>query len=235
MRETFAAVILAAGQGKRMGTDVPKQYLEIGGKPVLAYSLQAFQVCPCLDEIVLVTGREDLTRVKEEIVGRYGLTKVKHIVPGGAERFLSVYEGLKAVGGCDYVLIHDGARPFIDQELLARVLSDVKTYGACAAGMPSKDTVKISDEKGFAEVTPDRSHVWNVQTPQAFSYPMIFDAYRRLIESGRSDVTDDAMVLERMTQKKVRLTEGSYRNIKITTPDDLEIAEVFAKHIGWKE
>lgn len=230
-KETYGAVVLAAGKGKRMHSAVQKQFLMLGGKPVIFYSLEQFEQCPFINEIVLVTGEEEIDYCRKEIVEKFDFQKVKKIVAGGAERFLSVYNGLKACT-CDFVYIHDGARPFVDQAILERTREDVKRYGACVAGMPVKDTIKISDGDGYADVTPPRSRVWMVQTPQVFVYSCIKDAYDKLIANGRMDVTDDAMVLECMTGQKTKLTLGSYENIKITTPEDLEIAEVFAARLS---
>lgn len=230
-KETYGAVVLAAGKGKRMHSAVQKQFLMLGGKPVIFYSLEQFEQCPFINEIVLVTGEEEIDYCRKEIVEKFDFQKVKKIVAGGAERFLSVYNGLKACT-CDFVYIHDGARPFVDQAILERTREDVKRYGACVAGMPVKDTIKISDGDGYADVTPPRSRVWMVQTPQVFAYSCIKDAYDKLIADGRMDVTDDAMVLECMTGQKTKLTLGSYENIKITTPEDLEIAEVFATRLS---
>ena len=230
-KETYGAVVLAAGKGKRMHSAVQKQFLMLGGKPVIFYSLEQFEQCPFINEIVLVTGEEEIDYCRKEIVEKFDFQKVKKIVSGGAERFLSVYNGLKACT-CDFVYIHDGARPFVDQAILERTREDVKRYGACVAGMPVKDTIKISDGDGYADVTPPRSRVWMVQTPQVFAYSCIKDAYDKLIADGRMDVTDDAMVLECMAGQKTKLTLGSYENIKITTPEDLEIAEVFAARLS---
>ena len=230
-KETYGAVVLAAGKGKRMHSAVQKQFLMLGGKPVIFYSLEQFEQCPFINEIVLVTGEEEIDYCRKEIVEKFDFQQVKKIVAGGAERFLSVYNGLKACT-CDFVYIHDGARPFVDQAILERTREDVKRYGACVAGMPVKDTIKISDGDGYADVTPPRSRVWMVQTPQVFAYSCIKDAYDKLIADGRIDVTDDAMVLECMTGQKTKLTLGSYENIKITTPEDLEIAEVFAARLS---
>ena len=230
-KETYGAVVLAAGKGKRMHSAVQKQFLMLRGKPVIVYSLEQFEQCPFINEIVLVTGEEEIDYCRKEIVEKFNFQKVKKIVAGGAERFLSVYNGLKACT-CDFVYIHDGARPFVDQAILERTREDVNRYGACVAGMPVKDTIKISDGDGYADVTPPRSRVWMVQTPQVFAYSCIKDAYDKLIAAGRMDVTDDAMVLECMTGQKTRLTLGSYENIKITTPEDLEIAEVFAARLS---
>lgn len=230
-KETYGAVVLAAGKGKRMHSVVQKQFLMLRGKPVIFYSLEQFEQCPFINEIVLVTGEEEIDYCRKEIVEKFNFQKVKKIVAGGTERFLSVYNGLKACT-CDFVYIHDGARPFVDQAILERTRQDVNRYGACVAGMPVKDTIKISDGDGYADVTPPRSRVWMVQTPQVFAYSCIKDAYDKLIAAGRMDVTDDAMVLECMTGQKTRLTLGSYENIKITTPEDLEIAEVFAARLS---
>ena len=232
MEEKNTAIVLAAGKGKRMNSAVQKQYLQIKGFPVLYYSLKQFQECPFIDEIILVTGKDEIRYCREEIVEQYGITKVKKITAGGVERYLSVYEGLKAAGDCDYVYIHDGARPFLTQDILKRVREGVCRYEACVAGMPVKDTIKISNGDGFADNTPPRDHVWMVQTPQAFRYREILDAYAGIIEKGQTAVTDDAMVLEAMTGKKSRLVPGSYENIKITTPEDMEIAGVFAQRMG---
>lgn len=227
MGEKSVAIVLAAGQGKRMNSSVQKQYLLIKGKPVLYYSLKAFEDCPFIDEIILVTGKDEIDYCRQEIVENYGFTKVNQIVPGGKERYHSVYEGLKVITGCQYVYIHDGARPFLNGEILERARAAVEESGACVVGMPVKDTIKISDGTGIAAETPRRDLVWMIQTPQVFSYELIFSAYKKLLKGDAISVTDDAMVLEVMEGKKVRLVEGSYQNIKITTPEDLIIAEAF--------
>ena len=224
------AIVLAAGSGKRMNSKVHKQYLLIKEKPVLYYSLKAFEESN-VSEIVLVVGSGEVDYCKNEIVDRYGFKKVKAIVEGGKERYHSVYEGLKAVNESDYVLIHDGARPFLDQTIIERVLEEVQTCQACVVGMPVKDTIKIADEEKFAKETPNRSDVWMIQTPQTFSYELIFDAYTRMLQKEDVTITDDAMVVEKMTDHKVKLVEGSYKNIKITTPEDLQIAEMYLKDL----
>lgn len=227
--EYNVAVVLAAGRGSRMKTSVQKQYLMLGGYPVIYYSLKQFEDCPQIDEIILVTGEQEIAYCREQIVERYQITKVRQIVPGGRERFQSVYCGLQAIKSCDYVLIHDGARPFIDPAMIQRTLDAVRKTGACVVGMPVKDTIKVCDENQFAVNTPKRSLLWSVQTPQAFSFPLIKGAYEKLIQSGRDDATDDAMVVEQMESRSVKLVEGSYQNIKITTPEDLLVAEIFLK------
>ena len=218
------AIVLAAGQGKRMNSKVQKQFLELKGYPVLYYSLMCFENSKIIDEIILVTGEDLVEYCKNEIVDKYAFKKIKKIVPGGKERYDSVYNGLCACEEADYVFIHDGARPFI---ILERGYTNVKKTGACVVGMPSKDTIKISDTENMVETTPDRSYVWTIQTPQIFDYDLIREAHESIRKTDMSMVTDDAMVVESQTGIKVCLSEGSYRNIKITTPEDLLIAEAF--------
>ncbi len=222
------AIVLAGGQGKRMGTSVQKQYLEIEGKPILYYTLRAFQDSEIIDEIVLVVGANQEEYCKQEIVDKYQISKVSHIVVGGAERYHSVWSGLNAVED-GYVFIHDGARPFVNEAIIQRAYDAVKVYGACVSAMPVKDTIKIADTDEFAECTPDRSKVWMVQTPQVFSCDLIKEAYGKLMENEIAGITDDAMVVEKMLGRRVKLVLGSYENIKITTPEDLDIAALFLK------
>ena len=223
-----AAVVLAAGSGKRMGTSVHKQYLLIKGKPVIYYTLRAFELSE-VDEIILVTGADEIDYCSREIVEKYNFQKVRAVIAGGKERYDSVYEGLRACKDTEYVLIHDGARPFIDNGIIERGLMAAAQTGASVVGMPSKDTVKIADAEGNVSETPDRSSVWIVQTPQIFRYPLIYDAYPSILKKEMTGITDDAMVAEHETGVKIRFSEGSYRNIKITTPEDLVIAEAFLR------
>lgn len=225
------AIVLAAGQGKRMGTKVQKQYLEILGKPVLFYSLDVFQKSDIIDEIILVVGEHQEDYCQREIVEKFHINKVSKIVAGGAERFHSVWNGLQEVRGEGYVFIHDGARPFVSQEILERTYTEVIDCKACVVGMPVKDTVKLADKDGFVADTPDRNYLWTVQTPQVFENNLVKKAYEMLLSQEQINVTDDAMVVEQMLNYKVKLVRGSYENIKITTPEDLDIAEVFMKKI----
>ena len=212
-----------------MQSAVPKQYLELCGKPVLYYSLAAFEES-FIDEIILVAGKDDISYCKEQIVERYGFQKVTKIIAGGAERYLSVYQGLLAAEEADYVYIHDGARPFVDAAILSDAKACVEQYQACVAGMPVKDTIKIVDAEDFAKETPERKYVWQVQTPQVFSYALVREAYDMLMEDQDAySVTDDAMVVETMLNYPVKLFQASYKNIKITTPEDLQIAELFVQ------
>lgn len=226
----FAAVVLSAGSGKRMKSDVPKQYLNLNGKPVIYYSLKAFEDCGF--SIVLVCGPDDVEYCKKKIIKKYKFKNVTAVVPGGKERYHSVFEGLKAVQNADYVFIHDGARPMITQAVIERLKTAVVEENAAVAGMPVKDTIKIVDDSSYVAQTPLRQYVWQVQTPQCFSFPIIYKAYEKVIqeeEMGKSipPITDDAMVLEYATAYKIKMVEADYCNIKITTPEDLGIAQVF--------
>lgn len=229
-----AAVVLAAGSGKRMGSSTKKQYMLVGGKPVVYYSLKAFQDS-FVDEIVLVVSSGDIDYCQREIVEKYGFNKVRHIVEGGWERYHSVAIGLDNISPCDYVFIHDGARPMLTEEILDRAFECVQKCNACVVGMPVKDTIKIADQKGNIASTPNRNLVWMVQTPQVFAYSLIAEAYHKLllkekelVQTGIA-ITDDAMVVETLTGHPVKLVAGSYENIKITTPEDITIAENFLK------
>ena len=224
------AIVLAAGQGKRMHSKIQKQFLEIGGKSVLYYSLHCFQESPLIRDIILVTGEEMISYCEQEIVKKYGFSKVRKVTAGGKERYDSVYAGLLCCQDTDYVYIHDGARPFITEEMVQRGYEAVKRNNACVMGMPSKDTVKLADSSGYVKETPDRKIVWNIQTPQIFSYDLIRGAYESIRKKDMTGVTDDAMVVEQETGTKILLVEGSYQNIKITTPEDLAIAEAFLRY-----
>lgn len=225
------AIVLAAGQGKRMGTRIQKQFLDIQGKPLVTYALEVFERSEEIDEILLVVSEEMISYCREEIVNKYGYKKVKKVLPGGKERYDSVYAGLKACENTEFVFIHDGARPFVDEAMIGRLMEDVKAFRATIAAMPVKDTIKIADEQKNVSATPPRKSVWSVQTPQVFTYNLIRKAYDLLQCRSCADITDDAMVVEQMTGEKVHLTEGSYLNMKVTTPEDLEIAESFLKKI----
>lgn len=228
--ESIAAIVLAAGDGKRMNSAVRKQYLTLGGKPVLFFSLKAFEESE-VTEIVLVVGEGEAEYCREQIIDKYGIRKISAVVEGGRERYHSVYAGLAAVRGADYVLIHDGARPLLTADIIERSIAAVRLHDACVVGMPVKDTIKIVSEDGFSAETPDRSSLWQIQTPQTFFYPLIWEAYESVITKEECAVTDDAMVLERMTGKRVKVIEGNYRNIKITTPEDLIVAEAYLQEL----
>lgn len=226
----ITAIVLAAGKGNRMHSEIPKQYLNIGGKPVLYYSLKRFEESS-VDDIILVTGEEEITYCKENIVDKYRLYKVKQIVAGGTERFWSVRNGLNAVTAADYVLIHDAARPCLTVDIIERSIVEVAKSGACTVGVPVKDTIKVVDENNIGIDTPSRASLWQVQTPQSFLYSDIVKAYQQLEDSNDTDITDDTMIIERFLGKKTKLILGDYCNIKITTPEDLSVAEIFLKKV----
>ena len=229
-KERTAAIVLAAGSGKRMESSTKKQYMLLREKPVIYYSLKAFQDS-FIDEIVLVVSPDDIEYCQKEIVKRYGFSKVKSIIEGGKERYHSVAAGLSSISECDFVFIHDGARPLVTEEILGRALSSVKEFKACVTGMPVKDTIKIADKEGYISSTPERKLVWMVQTPQVFDCALIKEAYDKLILSEKDllkegiTITDDAMVVEKFTGQPIKLVSGSYENIKITTPEDIITAE----------
>ena len=225
------AIVLAAGQGKRMNSKVQKQFLLLKGKPLLYYSLACFQKSREIDDIIIVTGKQSIEFCKKEIVELYGFTKVRTVTAGGKERYDSVYAGLCACEDTDYVFIHDGARPFVTEDMIQRVKTAAVEYQACTVGMPSKDTIKIADKNNMVSETPERSRVWMIQTPQAFGYDLLKKAHDRARQGDMSGVTDDAMVVETYTDRKIKLVEGSYENIKITTPEDIFIAEKFLEKI----
>jgi 2-C-methyl-D-erythritol 4-phosphate cytidylyltransferase len=225
-------IVMSAGKGVRFGTDTPKQYMELAGMPVICHSLKVMEES-FLDEIIIVTGFGDEEYVRDNFVRFYGISKVTEIVPGGAERFNSVRNGLEAIsfsGKEDeevYVYIHDAARPMLTLDLLNRLKEDVLKYGAAIAAVPAKDTIKVVDDEGNVVTTPKRSTLWNVQTPQAFRLKGIMEAYNEMGRDGNAFVTDDAEVMERYSSLPVHITEGDYKNIKITTPEDIFIAEKY--------
>lgn len=240
-KKRCTAVVLAAGSGSRMKSTVAKQYMLIDGKPLIWYALHAVEESEIIDDCILVTGQQDIEYMQKEIVEKYGFSKVDTIVAGGTERYLSVANAMEVIADGDmrtpnrdgYVFIHDGARPFLTEQILKDTYEAVVKYHACVAAVPSKDTIKIADADGFAATTPDRRLVWSIQTPQVFDTALITAAYARLREALPQmaerglTVTDDASVVELFTDYKVKLVEASYQNIKITTPEDIKTAEAF--------
>ncbi len=244
MRKRNALILLAGGKGKRMESDIPKQFMSLGGKPVIWYSLNAAQRSDLIDEIVVVSGPEFFSDIRS-LSERNGFDKISHLVEGGAERFVSVINGVNALFesgmGCEafsgtpeVILIHDAARPFIDDGIIKRCLDAVNEGTGCVAAVPSKDTVKLADENCMVTEEPPRKNVWCMQTPQVFYADILkracdkaFEDYKKCI--GSSDavpaITDDAQMVRMYEGGSVRLVMGSYDNIKITTPVDLVIAE----------
>lgn len=224
----ITAIVLAAGKGSRMQSEIPKQYMNIDGKPVLYYSLKAFEES-LVDDIILVTSEDSVSYCKNEIVEKYDICKVKAIIAGGEERYLSVKKGLMSADKADYVLIHDAARPCLTMDIIKRSIEEVQITGACTVGVPVKDTIKLVDDDCFGLDTPPRNRLWQIQTPQSFLYRDILEAYRILEASGDTDITDDTMIIERYLDKKVKVIQGDYCNIKITTTEDLSVVENFFK------
>ena len=222
----MAAVITAAGFSQRMG-GVDKMFAPLGGKPVLAWSVTTFQQCRLIDQIVLVVSRQNMERC-QQMVNQQGWSKVAHVCPGGERRQDSVEEGLGRVKECQWVLVHDGARPLVTTELIEHGLEAARETGAAVAAVPVKDTVKITGDDMIVRQTPPRQSLWAVQTPQVFRCDIINEAYRQ----AEAEVTDDASLVEQLGYK-VKLYASSYDNIKITTPDDLAIAEILLeRHKG---
>ena len=232
--KTHIAIVLAGGRGSRMNSTVPKQYMLLADRPVLYYSLKCMEES-FIDYIILVCGQGDEDYCQSEIVDKYGFNKVVSITAGGEQRYDSVYNGLKQIDclgiaeDSSYVYIHDGARPCIDIPLLEACRDSAVSYGATVPAVPVKDTIKVIDNEGFCVATPERSSLMAVQTPQCFFFETAWLAYSRMKRAALdgadiSGITDDAMVVEQYTKTRVKLCEGSYNNIKITTPEDLFIA-----------
>lgn len=223
-KEKITAIVLAAGNGSRMKSKEKKQFMELNGLPLICYALSAFEKS-VVDEIILVTSKEDILYCEHEIVEKFKYSKVKKIISGREERYLSVYEGLKAASNADYVMIHDGARPFLKEEYIKRTIDSLHAGHSCVLGMPVKDTIKIVNSEQIVISTPKRESLWMIQTPQSFPFEIIKKAYDIIIKNKVQSLTDDAMVLEQALRLPVKVIEGGYDNIKITTPEDMFIAQ----------
>jgi len=224
------ALVPAAGMGRRMGAPMNKQYLLLAGKPILAHTLELLQRALFIDEICLVVPKAEIDYCRTEVVEKYGIDKVRQIVAGGAERQHSVLNGLRAMkaDADDVVLIHDGVRPFVPLAALHRSLEIACEFDGALVAVPAKDTIKVVRE-AFSVATPPRESLWLAQTPQTFRYSVIRAAHE-LAETEGFSGTDDASLLERLG-KKVHVVIGDYRNIKITTPEDLTLAEAFLNDV----
>lgn len=222
-----AAIIVAAGKGTRMDSEIPKQYLFIAGKTILDTTLYKFEKSNDVDEIILVVNKDDIEFVKDEISPFYD--KISHIVAGGKTRTESVYQGIKKVrGNCDVVLIHDGVRPFVSYNLISTCIANAEIHKACIPVIDVSDTIKEVTEEGIVTKTLERKKLRAVQTPQGFKYDIIRKCYENAVtESEDVTFTDDASIVEYYGYK-VKTIEGLQKNIKITTPLDLKIAEILA-------
>ncbi len=220
----ITAIIVAAGTGSRMGTNIKKQFIELNNKPIIAYTLEVFQNLPEIDEILIVTGHDCIDTV-QKIVNTYKFSKVKNIVQGGKERQDSVYNGLLSLSDdTEIVLIHDGVRPFVNKEDILETINNVEIGTGAILGVKSKNTLKVVGEDGFIKQTLKRSEIFEIQTPQTFYKNDILKAYEQA-KTENFTGTDDASLAER-SGIKVRLIEGSYSNIKITTKDDILSAKL---------
>ncbi|MBW2630529.1 MAG: 2-C-methyl-D-erythritol 4-phosphate cytidylyltransferase [Deltaproteobacteria bacterium] len=225
------AIIVAGGSGKRMLRDLPKQFLSLDGIPVLARTLSKFEKALSVIRIVLVVPKEDMNYAKDEIVGKHRILKVEHIQAGGKTRQDSVRKGLEMVDdGDDIIVIHDGVRPFLSEELIDLSIREAVRNGAVVPVIPLTDTVKIVGEDGIIRDTPGRNDLWFAQTPQAFRREIILEAYRNAYREGFYG-TDDASLVERMGVP-VKTIPGSHDNIKITTPEDITLGNLLLKKIG---
>ena len=218
-QQRVGVVIAAAGESQRMG-GVDKVFALLGGKPILARVVDAFQGCNPVDQIVVVLSQQNLKRGKQ-LVAEQGWSKVSDVCAGGRRRQDSVAAGLRRLGNCDWAVIHDGARPLVTVDLINRGLEAAKETGAAVAAVPVTDTIKLAGDDRIVHQTPPRQNLWAVQTPQVFGIKIITEAYSR----ANGDVTDDASLVEQLGYR-VKIYMGSYDNIKITTPDDLALAEV---------
>ena len=229
---SVSVIIVAAGSGTRMGADKNKQFLNIRGVPVIARTLRVFENMPEVEKILVVTRAGDIDEMRR-VIECHGIKKVFDVIKGGDTRQQSVMNGLEHLGGedDDIVLIHDGARPFIRAEFVRELISQIESENceAAAIGVPVKDTIKQIDDHGFISSTPDRDSLISVQTPQGFRYGLIMKAHTRA-KNKSADFTDDCAVAESFTTERVMIIKGDYRNIKITTPEDLALAEIILEN-----
>lgn len=227
-----SVIIAAAGMSNRMGSKINKAFLLINDKPILAHTIEKFERSKYIDEIIIVCKEDEIDYTRKEIVNRYKFTKVVNIVKGGKERQDSVYNGIKAISvNADIVLTHDGARPFIRTETINKAVETVLNCDACVVGVRVKDTIKSVNEDDTVHHTPKRSLLWQAQSPQCFKKDVLLRGYEHAIKENIL-ATDDSALVE-FAGVEVKMLEGHYDNIKITTPEDLVIAEIF--NTNWKK
>ncbi|MGL4361997.1 MAG: 2-C-methyl-D-erythritol 4-phosphate cytidylyltransferase [Cellulosilyticaceae bacterium] len=222
------AIIVAGGSGKRMGTAVKKQYIKLKDKEVLAHTVEIFENHPDINAIIVVVGKDDCEYVEELLKNQYGYKKIQAVVAGGAERQDSVYNGIEYISKCaTHVLVHDGARPFLNKQTIDQIKEKMQTVDACVVGVPVKDTIKCVTNQKTIESTPEREKLWSIQTPQTFKRELIIEAYRNA-KHNKVCGTDDSMLVESIGET-VHVICGDYNNIKITTIEDLVFAEAIMK------
>ena len=224
-----AGIIVAAGAGTRMDSGTPKQFMMLGGRPVLCHSLEAFEKSS-VDEVIIVTDAAHVGFCRDEIAAKYGFSKVSAVIEGGEERYLSSLAGIRAAEHADIVLIHDGARPFVTADIINRNIETVCSGEPCITAIRAYETIKVSDGTGHIKETPRRDELWIAQTPQSFKRAEILSAYEKVLAAGGAAVYDDATVWEMAGGQDIVLIEGTRRNIKITTPEDMIIAEALVKN-----
>ena len=225
MNSKICALIPAAGKGSRMVNSVKKPYLKLAQKPILAHTLQRFEENTAVDAIFVIVDKDDFSDCRTNVLEPYTFTKVKELIAGGETRQMSVYNGVRALSeDVDFVVVHDGVRPFVNDQIIFACLAAADAYGAAVAAVPVKDTIKIADENAFIVETPVRERLWAVQTPQVFRKSLLEEAHQKA-HAQQLTATDDAALVEHLGFP-VKLVMGSYENLKITTPEDLRVAEV---------
>ena len=224
MNSKISVLIPAAGQGKRMKSSVKKPYLMLGDRPVLAHTIHQFDQNSVIDEIIVIVDESDLATCKENVISPFRFRKVRELVAGGDTRQVSVCNGIQVLSShVDYVVIHDGVRPFINDDIIFRCLEATAEIGASVTAVPVKETIKVANSNLFIDHTPERELLWRVQTPQVFRYSLLLEAHNKAIKDGIS-APDDATLVEELGHP-VKLVMGSYKNVKLTTPEDLLLAE----------
>jgi len=225
-RMKTTAIVVAAGKGVRFKSKEKKPFAKLRGKPILAYALAVLQDSPLIDDIILAVDRS-LIKKAEELVRRYRINKVKHIVAGGRIRSESVKNGLRYIAdNTSLILIHDGVRPFVSKDLFKKLIAAARRFGAAISAVPVKATVKLSKDGSFVSYTPQRRYLWEAQTPQVFKKELIEKAYKKI---GPDKLFTDDAVLAELVGGRVKIVKGDYKNIKITTVEDLKIAEALAE------
>lgn len=224
MNSKISVLIPAAGQGKRMESSVKKPYLMLDDKPILSHTIDGFEQNSVIDEIFVIVDESDFMVCREKALMPFRYRKVRELVAGGETRQASVFSGLRALSDdVDFVVIHDGVRPFINDKIIFECLEAAAEWGAAVSAVPVKETIKVANEELFVDHTPQRDQLWQVQTPQVFRKSLIVEAHKKAIHD-RIDAPDDAALVENLGSL-VKLVMGSYKNVKLTTPEDLRIAE----------
>ncbi len=222
--QVVKAVILAGGSSQRLKTAVPKQLLKINNKPLLAYTLEVFQRCKAVNSIILIVHRKYIRKFRN-LIKSYRLKKIEQLVIGGRTRQQSVFNALRAIGDCGYVVIHDGARPFVTEKNILEAIKAVKTFKAVTCAVKATDTI-VETKAAFIGTILPRNKLWHIQTPQAFKFDLLFKAHQKARSENIFNSSDDAQLLLGL-KKRVKLIEGSYENIKITTKPDLLLCETY--------